>query len=153
MGIRIAVPQWPPMDNHFSKDPRSISIRHRSDREVSDRCLIDIVPRVFGIWDAHFYHAHRNLLVIESSQLVEWNASIIVCMICTLQLMAWCQLATSLSSNYCLLMLTFIIMMSGCETCSFCVPIFCYQKLLVVKCFIICYIQYCTLEISIIIQL
>ena len=31
-------------------DIKDSSIRHRSDAKVSDRCLIDIESRVFGIW-------------------------------------------------------------------------------------------------------
>ena len=38
----------------IAKTLGSTSIRHRSDTKVSDRCLIDVDPRVFAIWDSSF---------------------------------------------------------------------------------------------------
>ena len=37
---------------HIAKSLGSTSIRHRFDTYVSDRCLIDVDPRVFAIWVA-----------------------------------------------------------------------------------------------------
>ena len=36
---------------YIAKTLRLTSIRHRSDTKVSDRCLMDVYPRVFAIWD------------------------------------------------------------------------------------------------------
>ena len=37
--------------SQIAKAIRSISVRHRSDTKVSDRCLIDVDTRVFAIWE------------------------------------------------------------------------------------------------------
>ena len=40
--------------SHIAKTFGSTSIRHRPDTFVSDRCLIDVDPSVFVVWDAAY---------------------------------------------------------------------------------------------------
>ena len=39
------------VQTQIAKTFRSTSIRHRSDTKASDRCLIDIDPGVFAVWE------------------------------------------------------------------------------------------------------
>ena len=41
-------------ETHLVKTIESTWIRHRSDAEVSNRCLIDVDPGVFAIWGTSF---------------------------------------------------------------------------------------------------
>ena len=45
---RVLVPRW--AISHIAKTLGSTSSRHRHDTFASDRCLIDIDPRIFAIW-------------------------------------------------------------------------------------------------------
>ena len=50
-----------------SKDPRSTSIRYRSDAKVSDRYIIDVDPKVFAIQAAvqEIFHFQNGMMVIS----------------------------------------------------------------------------------------
>ena len=59
-----------PALSHIKKIIESISIRHRSDAKVSDRCLIDVDPMVFFIWARSLVSYHRSL--IASTKKGQW---------------------------------------------------------------------------------
>ena len=50
----------------------STSIRHRSDIFVSGRCLIDVDPKVFGVWEISMW-CHIIILEYYGKWAYQWN--------------------------------------------------------------------------------
>ena len=68
---------WPissPVANHSFQTAsafESISIRHRSDAKVSDRCLIDVGPTVLAIWEVH--NCSSRVLLLGPLVITHWG--------------------------------------------------------------------------------
>ena len=57
--------------SHITKTLGSTSIKHRSDAKVSDRCLINVVPRVSAVWVV--YWAFRDTVWKKISKIKNLN--------------------------------------------------------------------------------
>ena len=76
--IRIVVCSVKAPYTLISKDFWSISIWHRSDTKVSDRCLIDVDSRVFAIWNSTLaQRVHHLVTSLEFGNPAEYNQIVV----------------------------------------------------------------------------